>query len=242
MKTLPTINLQYWLLIISATTLGETGGDLISQSLGLGYGGGTIFLVGLFVLALVMQVRMKIQHAASYWTVIILTSTAGTTISDYLSRSLELGYLTDTFIMLVILAIVMVAWKRSSRNMAVDAPLSQKSEIFYWMAILASSTLGTAVGDLTANGTALGFGGGVIVLSSMLAIVAALYFFTKISRIACYWAAIVITHPLGACMGDFLTKPDAMNLGNIWSSVILVVVFIVVIAISSRLHRIPAIK
>lgn len=230
MKKLPPINLIYWVFIISSTTLGETAGDLISQTLDLGYGMATLVIVGMFALAVAAAVLTKVQHAALYWIVIILASIGGTTLSDYVSRTLDVGYLGDTLVVAAALGVVMVAWRMSVKSLALDSPLSRWTEILYWAAILISSTLGTALGDLLSNGTAVGFGGGTLVLLGLLAVVGALALFTKVSRAACYWLGIVITHPLGATMGDYMTKEEGFNLGNIWSSVILLGVFAAIVA------------
>jgi uncharacterized membrane-anchored protein len=249
MKRLPLIDAQYWALIISATTMGETAGDLISQSLNLGYGGGTIFLISLFVLALIAALFSKIQHQALYWTVITLASTAGTTLSDYFTRTLsralgfdkylsayfpsfgieELGYIVGTALLIVILAVIFGIWHFVKRKNEAEDTLNPLTEFLYWLAILTSSTLGTALGDLLAHDTPLGFGGGTLLLLSLLAIVVLMVFFTKISREVCYWLAIIVTHPIGATMGDYLTKKEGLGLGNVWASLLLVGVFILVI-------------
>ncbi len=225
MKKLPQQGLQYWALIISATTMGETAGDLVSQSLHLGYGLGTVALLALFVAAFALQIRSRSQHAALYWTVITLASTAGTTISDFLTRSLHLGYAAGTALTVAMLAVVLGVWSATARSTDLDAALSRRTEALYWAAILASSTLGTALGDLISNGTRLGFAGATAALLSLLAAVTAVAVFTRAPRTACYWAAIVVTHPLGATMGDLLTKPVGLDLGNVGASALLVLVF-----------------
>ena len=240
MKHLPKINLFYWALIISANTMGETAGDLISQTFNLGYGGGTVVLILLFIIALSISIYSKNQKPILYWTVITLASTAGTTISDFISRSffhLQLGYTENqgytfgTIILILALIITFSIWKYHSKTNTIENGLSKRTEFLYWIAILTSSTLGTAFGDLLAHNTPLGFDGGTLLLLSLLAIVVGLVYLTKISREILYWFAIILTHPIGATMGDYLTKPEGMNLGNVKSSLVLVVVFIVVIAI-----------
>ena len=240
MKHLPKINLYYWILIVSANTLGETAGDLISQTLNLGYGGGTIALITLFIIALSISIFSKSQKPLVYWTVITLASTAGTTISDFLSRTIaptyfhttqEVGYIFGTIFLVVALAFTFGIWKLFSKANTIESGLSKTTEFLYWIAILTSSTLGTAFGDLLAHDTPLGFDGGTLLLLGLLIIVILLVFFTKLSRELLYWMAIILTHPIGATIGDYLTKQEGMNLGNIKASLVLVVVFIIVITI-----------
>ena len=238
MKHLPKVNLFYWALIISANTMGETAGDLISQTLKLGYGGGTLALLALFIIILSISIYSKSQNPLVYWSVITLASTAGTTISDFISRSFfhlhlgfteNQGYTFATIILIIALIIIFCSWKYNSKTNTIENGLNKRTEFLYWIAILASSTLGTAFGDFLAHNTPLGFDGGTLLLLGLLLIEVLLVFFTKISREICYWLAIILTHPIGATMGDYLTKPEGMNLGNIKASLLLVVVFIVVI-------------
>lgn len=239
MKHLPQINLFYWALIISANTMGETAGDLISQTFNLGYGRGTIALITLFLIALIISICSNSQKPLLYWIVITLASTAGTTISDFISRSffhLELGftenqgYTFGTLLLTVALLLTFGIWKYHSKTNTIENGLNKRTEFLYWIAILTSSTLGTAFGDLLAHNTPLGFDGGTLLLLLLLSVVVGLVYLTKISRELLYWSAIILTHPIGATMGDYLTKPEGMNLGNIKASSLLVVVFIVVIA------------
>jgi uncharacterized membrane-anchored protein len=238
MKTLPKINLMYWALIISANTMGETAGDLISQTFHLGYGGGTIVLMSLFLIALTISIYSKSQKPILYWTIITLASTAGTTISDFISRSffhLQLGftenqgYTFGTIILIIALIITFSVWKYHSKTNTIENELNKRTEFLYWIAILTSSTLGTAFGDLLAHNTPLGFDGGTILLLILLAIVVLLVYSTKITRELLYWAAIILTHPIGATMGDYLTKPEGFNLGNVNASIFLVFVFLVIV-------------
>jgi uncharacterized membrane-anchored protein len=238
MKHLPKIDLFYWALIISANTLGETAGDLISQTFNLGYGGGTIVLLVLFLIASLISIYSKSQKALLYWTVITLASTLGTTISDFISRSffhLQLGftenqgYAFGTIILIVALILTFSIWKYFSKTNPIENGLNKQTEFLYWIAILTSSTLGTAFGDLLAHNTPLGFDGGTFLLLGLLAGVVGLYYLTKIPREFLYWCAIILTHPIGATMGDYLTKPEGFNLGNVKASLVLVFIFIVVI-------------
>lgn len=217
--------------------MGETAGDLISQTFGLGYGGGTIALLLLFLIALTLSIFLKSQKPFLYWTVITLASTLGTTISDFISRSffhLQLGFTENqgyTFGTIILIVALFFIWKYHSSASTIEKALNKKTEFLYWIAILTSSTLGTAFGDLLAHNTTLGFDGATLLLVILLSVVIGLYFLTKMSRALLYWFAIILTHPIGATMGDYLTKPDGFNLGNIKASLVLVVVFIVVIAI-----------
>ncbi|MEP7264496.1 MAG: hypothetical protein ABI772_08360 [Bacteroidota bacterium] len=238
MKNIPKINLFYWALIISANTLGETAGDLISQTFNLGYAVGTVLLLILFLIALTISIYSKSQKPIVYWTVITLASTLGTTISDLLSRTLsvnylgvteETGYICATIFLVFSLAMIFGIWKWYSKTDNIESGFSKTTECLYWFAILTSSTLGTAFGDLLAHDTPLGFDGGTLLLSALLLIVILLVFLTKISKELLYWSAIILTHPIGATMGDYLTKSEGLNLGNIKASLLLVVVFIIVI-------------
>jgi uncharacterized membrane-anchored protein len=230
MKKLPTIDPLYWVMIISANTIGESGGDLISQTLDLGYLASTIALVGLFAIAVAVALSTNSQHPSIYWTTIILSSTAGTTMSDWVTRTLNLGYGGGTLAILIVMAAVFGAWHIVSPKHSLRGPLTRTSEFLYWSAILCSSTLGTAFGDYISNGTPLGFGGGTLVLIAVLAIIAALAMFTNVSRELCYWLAIIVAHPLGATMGDYATKEEGLNLGNSAATAILVIVFLAIVA------------
>ena len=218
--------------------MGETAGDLISQTLHLGYDGGTLVLIALFMIALTISIYSKNQKPLLYWTVITLASTLGTTISDFISRTffhLELGFTENqgynfgTIILIIALLITFGIWKYHSKANTIYNGLNKRTEFLYWIAILTSSTLGTAFGDLLAHNTPLGFDGGTLFLLLFIGAVIGLFYFTKLSRALLYWLAIVLTHPIGATMGDYMTKPEGMNLGNIKACLILVVVFIIVI-------------
>lgn len=235
MKHLPKINFFYWAFIISANTMGETAGDLISQTLRLGYGGGTLALIALFLLALIISIYSKNQNPLLYWTIITLASTAGTTISDYITRTLfrdflgfteQQGYFYGTLLLLFTLVLTFGLWKFFSKSNVVENGLNKTTEFLYWLAFLTSSTLGTALGDLLAHNTPLGFDGGTLLLLGMLVVVVGLAYLTKIARELIYWIAIILTHPIGATMGDYMTKPEGLNLGNLKASFVLVGVFL----------------
>ena len=203
----PEVTLLFWIIKILATTLGETGGDAVSMSMNLGYLVGTAIFAVLFVIAVWAQVSAKQFHPPLYWITIVATTTVGTTLADFADRSLGIGYAGGTTSLFLLLMASLLVWYRSMGTIAVSSISSHKAEMFYWITIMFSQTLGTALGDWTADTAGLGYGGGAIVFSVLLALVAALYFFTKISHTALFWAAFILTRPLGAVVGDFLDKP-----------------------------------
>jgi uncharacterized membrane-anchored protein len=203
----PEVTLIFWILKILATTLGETGGDTVSMSMKLGYLLGTGIFAVIFLAAVGVQISAKKFHPVIYWVTIIATTTVGTTLADFADRSLGIGYAGGTAILLTLLLASLFIWYRALGSVAVDSVSSPKSEAFYWMTIMFSQTLGTALGDWTADTEALGYGGGILVFGTLLAIIAAVYFWTKISRTILFWAAFILTRPLGAVVGDFLDKP-----------------------------------
>ncbi len=229
---LPLITISFWIMKICATTLGETAGDLLAQTLKVGYGISSAILLGFFFATLAIQLYSKKYNPIIYWAVILATSTAGTTISDYMDRTLELGYAVGTIILVSILVFTLLIWKYVEKSISVTDIKSIRGEIFYWTAILFSNTLGTALGDFLADNSGLGFSGGAILIGSLLLIIIAAYYFTKISHIVLFWLAFVLTRPFGATFGDFLTKPIAkggLNFGTIGSSAILFAVLIILV-------------
>ncbi len=228
------VTLIFWIMKIAATTLGETGGDLLSMTLNVGYAVSSLILLGFFLVTLFIQLSVSKYHPVIYWLVIVSTSTAGTTISDYMDRSLGLGYTTGSLILVSCLMIVLAIWRYSEGTLSVNDIRTRRAEVFYWTAILFSNTLGTALGDFLADSSGLGFLGGAILIGSLLAVVVLLYFFTSLSRVLLFWIAFVLTRPFGATFGDVLTKPIAqggLNLGTIGSSIVLaaILVFFVVL-------------
>ena len=200
----------FWLIKILATTLGETGGDAVSMSLNLGYLVSTGIFAALFIGAVLAQISAKKFHPVLYWTTIIASTTVGTTLADFADRSLGIGYPGGTAILLTMLLGSLYLWYHTLGSIAVDTVSSPKSELFYWITIMFSQTLGTALGDWTADTAGLGYSGGVILFCVMLGVIAITYFRTSISRTTLFWSAFVITRPLGAVVGDLLDKP----LGN----------------------------
>ena len=204
----PAVTLGFWIIKIAATTLGETGGDAVSMSLNLGYAVSSVLFIGLFVVAVAAQIAVRSFHPFLYWLVVIATTTAGTTVADFADRSLSIGYAGGTAMLFVLLMAALGTWYRSVGSVSVDTVNSPKIEMFYWVAILFSQTLGTALGDWMAD-TGLGYEGGALVFGAGLAVVAAAYFFSNVSRTLLFWSAFILTRPLGATVGDFLDKPVA---------------------------------
>lgn len=229
----PAVTFAFWAAKIMATTLGETGGDAVSMSLNLGYLVATAIFAAIFLVALGLQLAARRYHPFTYWFVIVATTTVGTTISDYMDRSLGLGYpLASLILFLAVLAILLV-WRMATGSISVAHIADRRNETFYWFAILVSNTLGTALGDYLSDSWDFGFAGGALVFGGAIAAIAMLYLFTRVSRTYLFWAAFILTRPLGATLGDILTKPVAnggMNLDRIQSSLALLVAMALVIA------------
>ena len=234
---LPKITAAFWIMKIAATTLGETGGDWASMTLDLGYLRATLIFFALFVAALAAQLLARKHRPFLYWTVIIATSTAGTTMSDYMDRSLELGYTKGASILVTILLVILALWRLTTGSLSVTNVKDRKGEVFYWLAILASNTLGTASGDFLSDDSGLGFIGSWLLVTGLLAIVLGLTYFTKLSRVLLFWLAFILTRPFGATFGDVLTKSRAkggFDLGRGWSSLVLLAILVVAILVSYR--------
>lgn len=232
MNKLPQITLAFWVMKICATTLGETAGDLLSMTLNIGYALSSLLLISLFVLSLLGQLSTRRYTPALYWTVILMTSTAGTTMSDFMDRTLGLGYASGSMILITLLASVLLAWRFSEKSLSVEHIVSRRAELFYWAAILVSNTLGTALGDYLADDSGLGFAGGALLVGSLLSVVATLYYRTQLSRVALFWAAFVLTRPFGATLGDVLTKSTdkgGLDLGTLGSSAVLLATLAVLV-------------
>lgn len=237
MRKIPPLDGAYWLLLISATVFGETGGDLLSQGMGAGYLMGTAVFLSLFAVAAGLQLTLKTEHPLLYWAVIITTSTSGTTLSDYVTRTLHLGYGGGVLLMAAGLGAVLAAWRLGRHELRADGAVPMPTEALYWTGILAASTLGTAFGDLVANASGLGFAGSTLLLALLLAAVALSQRFVTRQRELVYWAAIVIVHPFGATAGDYLSKPDGLALGPYQASALLGAVFLAVLAGSGAARR-----
>lgn len=203
----PAVTLGFWIVKIAATTLGETGGDAVSMSMNLGYLVGTAIFAVFFVAAVVAQVKAKTFHPFLYWTTIIATTTVGTTLADFTDRSLGIGYAGGSTLLLALLLGSLFIWHRTLGSVSVSSISSPKAEAFYWLTIMFSQTLGTALGDWTADTAGLGYTGAAIVFGGLLALVVVAYYWTSVSRTMLFWAAFILTRPLGAVVGDFLDKP-----------------------------------
>ena len=227
----------FWVIKICATTLGETGGDALSMTLKLGYAVSTAILFGLFLVTVAAQVRTKSYHPFLYWAVIVATTTVGTTMSDYLTRTGGLGYLKSSLLLFAILLGILALWYFVLGSVSVNRITNRKAETFYWTAILFSNTLGTALGDCLADTSGLGYEGSALVFAGALGLIAAAYLWTDISHTALFWTAFILTRPLGATVGDLLTKPVAkggLNLGRITSSLIIAAFIIGAILLTSQ--------
>ncbi|UFX46660.1 hypothetical protein HAP47_0008300 [Bradyrhizobium sp. 41S5] len=203
----PAVTLGFWIIKILATTLGETGGDAVTMSMNLGYLVGTAIFAVIFAVAVAAQMAAKRFHPALYWTVIVATTTVGTTFADFVDRSLGIGYLGGSSLLAGLLVASLAAWHRTMGTVSIASIDNKAAETFYWITILFSQTLGTALGDWMADSTGLGYSGGAIVFAAGIAIVAAAYLWTRVSRTVLFWVAFVLTRPLGATVGDFLDKP-----------------------------------
>jgi uncharacterized membrane-anchored protein len=205
----PAVVPLFWLIKILTTTLGETGGDAISMSMNLGYLVGTAIFATLFLIAVALQIRAKAFVPALYWLTIVATTTVGTTLADFVDRSLGIGYPGGAAILAAWLAAALLAWHEVLGTVAVDSVSSPASEAFYWVTILLSQTLGTALGDWAADSMQFGYAGSAMIFGALLAVLAMAYFRTHISRTLLFWCAFVVTRPLGAVVGDWLDKPLA---------------------------------
>jgi uncharacterized membrane-anchored protein len=203
----PEVTLAFWFIKILATTLGETGGDAVSMSMNLGYALSSIIFIGIFVVAVIAQIAAKAFHPFLYWFVIVATTTAGTTMADFADRSLGIGYPGGASILFVLLMASLGVWYWSAGSVSVNTVVAPKIEMFYWVAILFSQTLGTALGDWMADTNGLGYEGGALVFAAGLAVIVGAYYYTNVSRTLLFWSAFILTRPLGATLGDLLDKP-----------------------------------
>jgi uncharacterized membrane-anchored protein len=243
LSKVPAITLGFWIIKIAATTLGETAGDAVTMSMDLGYLVGTAIFAGILVVAVAAQMGTKRFQPFLYWTVIVATTTAGTTLADFADRSLGIGYPGGSLLLLTLVLLSLGAWYGSLGSVSADSITSPKAEMFYWATIMFSQTLGTALGDWMAD-TGLGYAGGALVFGAALAIVAAAYFRTDLSRTLLFWAAFILTRPLGATVGDFLDKPlsnGGLALSRYSASAVLAVFIIMGISLlPQRAGRHPA--
>ncbi len=230
----PEVTLVFWIIKILATTLGETAGDAVSMSMDLGYLVSTGIFAAIFIVFVIAQIKADRFHPLLYWATIIATTTVGTTLADFFDRSLGIGYAGGASTLFVLLMASLFVWYRAMGSISVDTVRTPKAETFYWVTIMFSQTLGTALGDWTADSEKLGYTGSAVIFGVALALVAAAYFWTKISRTALFWAAFILTRPLGAVVGDYLDKPVAdggLALSRYTASISLFVAIVVFILV-----------
>ncbi len=240
----PEVTLGFWVVKVIATTLGETGGDAVTMTLGLGYLAGTAIFAALFAVAVAAQIRARRLHPFLYGAVVVATTTAGTTLADFFDRSLGIGYAGGSSVLFALLIATLALWHRALGTVSVDTVTTPRAEVFYWATIMFSQTLGTALGDFLADTGGLGYRGGALVFGAALAVVAGLYFYTSLSRTLLFWVAFILTRPLGATVGDFLDKPLAsggLNLGRFAASAVLAAAMVgLVMLLPQRAGRHPA--
>jgi uncharacterized membrane-anchored protein len=243
LSKVPAVTLVFWLIKIAATTLGETGGDTVTMTLDWGYLAGTALFAGLLVALVAAQIRAQKFYPFLYWATIVASTTFGTTMADFADRSLGIGYTGGSALLLALLVAVLVSWHRSEGTVDVNTVTTPRAEGFYWAAITFSQTLGTALGDWTADTDGFGYGGGTLLFAGAIALVVLLYYTTRLSRVALFWAAFILTRPLGATFGDLLDKPVAeggLDLSRpIASAVIAIVIILALLVLPQRAGRHP---
>jgi uncharacterized membrane-anchored protein len=240
----PAVTLGFWIIKILATTLGETGGDTVSMTMDLGYLAGTVIFLAPLILLVVAQISARKFHPFLYWATIIASTTAGTTMADFADRSLGIGYAGGSLILLALVLASLGLWRATLGAISSDDIHSPRAELFYWITITFSQTLGTALGDWAADDGGLGYLGGAIVFGGALAVIALLYFTTSVNRVALFWAAFILTRPLGATVGDFLDKPldhGGLSLDRPLASLVLAAaIAILILILPQRPGRDPA--
>ncbi|HEY6432162.1 MAG TPA: hypothetical protein VIZ17_09275 [Acetobacteraceae bacterium] len=239
----PEVTLFFWIIKIAATTLGETGGDSVTMTLGWGYLAGTALFFGALIALVIAQILASRFRPILYWATIVASTTFGTTMADFADRSLGIGYTGGSLLLLVCLIIVLWGWYWSEGSVSVNSVATPKVEAFYWAAITFSQTLGTALGDWMADTSGLGYGGGALVFTAGLAVIAGLYFWSSVSNVLLFWAAFILTRPLGATVGDLLDKPvhdGGLAFSRpIASAVIAVFIIVAVLVLPQRAGRHP---
>lgn len=237
----PHIILLYWVIKIASTTLGETGADMFSMTYELGYGSTILLFMGLFVVLLGVKLAMKRYEPITYWLVFTSTAIAGTAISDFIDRTLGLGYAMGSALLITLLLVILLLWYLRGRSINVESITTAPSEVFYWMAFLIANTLGTAAGDYVADQLGLGFADSAMLFTGALVIIALLHFYTKTSGVLLFWLAFVLTRPFGATFGDWLTKPmdkGGLDLGTVGASLFFTAILVLAVAREARLERI----
>jgi len=238
LSKVPEVTLGFWLIKIAATTLGETGGDAVTMSMNLGYLLGTLIFATIFLIAVLIQIRVTRFHPPLYWLTIIATTTVGTTLADFADRSLGIGYAGGSALLLALLLGSLFLWHRTLGSVSINTVNTPKAELFYWITIMFSQTLGTALGDWTADSAGLGYAGAALIFGGLLGLIVMAYYATRLSHILLFWAAFILTRPLGAVVGDFLDKPiDAGGLALGRYSASLVLLAFIVLGIFSFKQR-----
>jgi uncharacterized membrane-anchored protein len=228
----PELTLAFWVIKIAATTLGETGGDAVSMSMNLGYLVGTAIFAAIFLVAVMAQIRARSFHPVLYWTTIIATTTVGTTLADFADRSLGIGYAGGSSLLLGLLLASLFIWLRTMGSVSISTVNRPKAEAFYWVTIMFSQTLGTALGDWTADSAGFGYTGAAVIFGGLLALIVVAYYWSQISHTILFWAAFILTRPLGAVVGDFLDKPldkGGLNLSRYFASAALLAFMLIAI-------------
>jgi uncharacterized membrane-anchored protein len=242
----PAVTLGFWIIKILATTLGETAGDTVSMTLNWGYLAGTALFLAVLVILVWFQIAAKRFYPMLYWATIIASTTAGTTMADYATRSLGIGYTGGSALLLALVLTSLFAWYRGLGSINVETVHEPRAETFYWITITFSQTLGTALGDWLADTGGLGYLGAALVFGAMLAILAALYYWTTLSRVALFWAAFILTRPLGAAVGDLLDKPldkGGLAFSRPLASLVLAgAIVLLILALPQRAGRHPAVQ
>lgn len=243
LSKVPAVTAGFWLIKILATTLGETGGDTVSMTMGLGYLTGTAIFMTVLVGLVVLQIMAKRFHPFLYWVTIIASTTAGTTLADFATRSLGIGYAGGSALLATAVLMSLAAWRLTLGSIASDTVSTPKAEMFYWVVITLSQTLGTALGDWTADTGGLGYVGAAVVFGALLALVAGLALWTRVNRVLLFWAAFILTRPFGAVVGDFLDKPldhGGLNFSRPVASAILAgVILALILILPQRAGRHP---
>ncbi len=236
----PQIIALYWVIKIAATTLGETGADLFSMTLNIGYGTTILVFISIFAIALVGKLKQASYSPSLYWLTFTSTAIAGTAISDYIDRTLGLGYLTGSALLLCLLVSILLVWWLTEKSLSVETITSKKAESFYWLAFLVANTLGTALGDYLADDLALGFLSSALLIGFVLLLCIALHFFTTVSGVIIFWVAFVLTRPFGATFGDFLTKTSeqgGIGIGTTYASFVFTCILIIALYFEIKRHQ-----
>ena len=239
LSKVPQITLIFWITKIFATTFGETAGDAVSMSLSLGYLISTFIFAALFITLVFFQIRSKQYHPYLYWFTIIASTTVGTTLADFVDRSLGIGYVGGSTLLLSLVLISLFSWYKVEGNISPHSVNHPRAELFYWLTITFSQTLGTALGDWSADTAGLGYTGGIALYVGLILIIVVLYFWTNISKTLLFWSAFVLTRPLGAVVGDFLDKPidhGGLDLSRFTASAVLLIAILMCIYIANRIQ------